>query len=912
MCAQAISYSVRDFSSKLLLARLFFPALLLCSALALVSCGGGGGGGSGGDTAPVASGPGTVQLPIGCSGTFVLTGTDAEDAETALTVEVTVAPANGALDAAGGAAPLSVTYIPAVAFVGTDQLQFTVSDTAGNASPAVTVLLEVAIGPDTDCDGLNDSVELTHGYDPLDADMDDDGLLDGQEDVDGDGLADAGETDPLAPDTDGDGFCDGPRADNDGDGILPVDACAGQEMLFVAGSAAGAADGTSWGDAFSTVQAGVDAALAGQQVWVAAGVYSAAAPTATVLAMKAGVEIYGGFAGTEGARAQRPAPLLVSTLSGDVNGDDIPGDLISNKADNSLHVVEGASDAVLDGFKVSGGNAVGFFPDFFPDNAGGGMLNSAVTGLTLSNLVFSGNSADNGGGMLNDASSAALTDVTFSGNSAVINGGGMHNFQSLAILTNAAFSGNSAVNSVGTRGGGMFNVQSLAILTNVAFSGNSAADTGGGMFNQGSSAELTDVTFSGNSAGTRGGGMLNDGSSAALTDVAFSGNTAHSGGGMANEFVSSPVLSGVTFSGNSAAGHGGGMYNQISSSPILSNVSFSGNSAGASGGGMFNKGSSTALTDVTFSGNSAGASGGGMFNELYSGALTDVTFSGNSALNGGGMLNALGSSPVLSNAAFSGNSAVNNGGGMYNGASSPKLSNAAFSSNTAGANGGGMFNFQSVPVLTNAAFSGNSASFGGGIHIEFDSTAHLFNAAFWGNTGTGPDVVLGANGTNAAMVDNTCSQQDLAITALIFVTSSVTLLADPFVAGPNGAVFLNQTGGCVDIGDDAAADAVGLDWRSLTTALDGALDAPPVDAGAHYHPARVQIAAFAADATQLSWSASGADGCVITNDQDGAVIVVDPAQLASGSVAHGLPAGAVATMSCFGAGMPVVEQAIVP
>ena len=52
--------------------------------------------------------------------------------------------------------------------------------------------------------------------------------------------------------------------------------------------------------------------------------------------------------------------------------------------------------------------------------------------------------------------------------------------------------------------------------------------------------------------------------------------------------------------------------------------------------------------------------------------------------------------------------------------------------------------------------------------------------------------------------------------------------------------------------------------------------------------------------------------CVITNDQDGAVIVVAPAQLAAGSAAHGLAATAVATLSCFGAGMPVVEQAAVP
>ena len=42
-------------------------------------------------------------------------------------------------------------------------------------------------------------------------------------DADHDGVLDAGETDPADPDTDGDGICDHPRADNESDGISPVD-----------------------------------------------------------------------------------------------------------------------------------------------------------------------------------------------------------------------------------------------------------------------------------------------------------------------------------------------------------------------------------------------------------------------------------------------------------------------------------------------------------------------------------------------------------------------------------------------------------------------------------------------------------------------------------------------------------------
>ncbi len=77
--------------------------------------------------------------------------------------------------------------------------------------------------PDSDGDGLLDGVELYADYargpsSPLEADSDGDGRLDGEEDRDGDGVTDAGETDPTLPDSDGDGLLDG-EEDLDGDGV---------------------------------------------------------------------------------------------------------------------------------------------------------------------------------------------------------------------------------------------------------------------------------------------------------------------------------------------------------------------------------------------------------------------------------------------------------------------------------------------------------------------------------------------------------------------------------------------------------------------------------------------------------------------------------------------------------------------
>jgi len=62
---------------------------------------------------------------------------------------------------------------------------------------------------DPDGDGLTSDVERRLGSDPFDADTDEDGLVDGQEDSNANGLVDDSETDPCSLDTDGDGLQDG-------------------------------------------------------------------------------------------------------------------------------------------------------------------------------------------------------------------------------------------------------------------------------------------------------------------------------------------------------------------------------------------------------------------------------------------------------------------------------------------------------------------------------------------------------------------------------------------------------------------------------------------------------------------------------------------------------------------------------
>lgn len=72
-------------------------------------------------------------------------------------------------------------------------------------------------GIDSDGDGLLDSIEDTNGNgivdagetDPFNSDTDGDGATDGQEDINANGLIDIGESNPLNVDTDNDGLLDG-------------------------------------------------------------------------------------------------------------------------------------------------------------------------------------------------------------------------------------------------------------------------------------------------------------------------------------------------------------------------------------------------------------------------------------------------------------------------------------------------------------------------------------------------------------------------------------------------------------------------------------------------------------------------------------------------------------------------------
>ena len=208
-------------------------------------------------------------------------------------------------------------------------------------------------------------------------------------------------------------------------------------IIYVNQKAAGANNGTLWTNAFIQLQSALAVAASGDQIWVAAGTYSAtsdygigAGAAGDHFEMQNGVAIYGGFAGTETLLSQRNWTTHLTTLTGQGTRYHV------FYHDNFYNGLALDTTAVLDGFTITGATANGSNNYNGADlGDGGGMYNYGCS-PTVTNCVFSGNSTTGyGGGMENWYAGPAVTNCTFSGNSAGSAGGGMDNEESFPAVT---------------------------------------------------------------------------------------------------------------------------------------------------------------------------------------------------------------------------------------------------------------------------------------------------------------------------------------------------------------------------------------------------------------------------------------------------------------------------------------------
>jgi hypothetical protein len=161
-------------------------------------------------------------------------------------------------------------------------------------------------------------------------------------------------------------------------------------ILYVDPGATGANNGSSWTNAYTSLSTALNAATANvDEVWVKDGTYKPGTARADSFVVKQGVQVYGGFAGSETARSQRVQTAGDTVLSGDIG-------TIGVTSDNSYHIVTSTGKlnsggaCILDGFQIELGNAAGAT---VPRGA-------AVFGPLLYsvNCIFYGNTSPLGGG----------------------------------------------------------------------------------------------------------------------------------------------------------------------------------------------------------------------------------------------------------------------------------------------------------------------------------------------------------------------------------------------------------------------------------------------------------------------------------------------------------------------------------
>ncbi len=349
--------------------------------------------------------------------------------------------------------------------------------------------------------------------------------------------------------------------------LLSPTAWAGTRYVNV-GLATGANNGSSWVDAHrgaDGVAVALGLAVSGDQIWVAAGTYLPTTLGTRSIAhqLRNNIEVYGGFAGFETSLTQRDVQLNVTTLSGDLAGND--GSAIYT--DNSFHVLNGAgtnASAVLDGFSVRSGNASGGATN---EDRGGGILCVSGASPTIRNARFFANRCSFGGGAgyINN-SSPTFTDCTFDANI----GGSFGGAFDMATNVAATFERCRFTNNTANRAGAIeiFSNSSVKVY-NSLFQGNSATGgTGGGaMFIASSSPQIRNCTIIANtSPASASAGIAGSSASPSIINCIVDGNIA-AGGATGVTAQISPAGMSVTYS--LVVGYAG--TGNLSSAPIFDN-----------------------------------------------------------------------------------------------------------------------------------------------------------------------------------------------------------------------------------------------------------------------------------------------------------------------------------------------------
>jgi predicted outer membrane repeat protein len=469
------------------------------------------------------------------------------------------------------------------------------------------------------------------------------------------------------------------------------------------------ADGLSWETAYDALQPAINAATASVpqdeicEVWVAGGLYEVCATCATdSVQMRHRVYIYGGFHVGDDALDQRDWLGNRSILSG----------VQSGSSDTAVyHVVRGdAQNALLDGFVLQGGEAIGEGVH----SLGGGILIEAGT-VSFNNLIIRDNLAAAGGGAIAMmGGTATMSNVTMQ-NNRVAKGSGSAIYVYSATLN---LDGGLVIDNTGAP---------VAFVKDFA------------------NLNVSNTTFENNSAG-----MRIDNARLGLAGVSMSGHEAEQGGAV-YAFNARVFISDSRFLDNHALASGGALFIGADSTLVDSGSLYAGNSSDGDGGAVALLGAATStIQDVVFANNSSGGNGGALSGQSLNQSLllADVSFVDNDAAENGGAIRLATTTPASNETAIgiermlaSGNQAGQSGGALALSGPMPlAMRNMDVVRNRAGLYGGGLYvssgngyGLIGSTLTANLSSSASGGVTGKGLATDGGAVLRVVNCILWDN-----------------------------------------------------------------------------------------------------------------------------------------------------------------------------------
>ncbi len=391
------------------------------------------------------------------------------------------------------------------------------------------------------------------------------------------------------------------------------------QILYVKPNGTG--DGSSWIQAMGDLRQALSTRTFYDQIWVAKGTYTPTrCTTCTVNDRKMafeipnGVDIYGGFEGTETQLSQRNWARNITILSGDIDDNNDT----TNNSYNVIYLRNVGYETVIDGFTITHGNAT------FNDGAGerytsggaifnDGRFTGGYANPLLRNCIFTKNNAKGfGGAVCNNASfngycEAYYKNCQFIDNTSTNGGGAVSNmgvfnstnkssFEFCRFITNFSSNSGAAVLNDAQEGrceNAFFHCQFIKNRTDLY---------GGAVYNLGKGGNctptVTNCLFWANKAFSAAAmyclGSEQGNSNPRITNCIFYKNEARTGGSVyanAGEDTlgkptgtAKPVISNTIIWGNAAPT--GRVLRNINGTPILTNCIVDADSCGATHSGV--------------------------------------------------------------------------------------------------------------------------------------------------------------------------------------------------------------------------------------------------------------------------------------------------------------------------------------